>query len=120
LFLLLIALVIMLAAGILGTWGQVNVAAAGTGAVSGGKGENKPPFFDCGKDPYKWNPYSGGFQRQFIKWCDPWTFDVHEQGYHGMTCDEVACAMGFTPAEFCDFSEGGVPPEMMTCPDGES
>jgi hypothetical protein len=75
---------------------------------------------DCGKDPYKWNPYSYGFQRRFSKWCEQGTFDEREVMYSGQWCNEVACAEGFKPAEFCDFSEGGAPPEMWTCPEPAS
>jgi hypothetical protein len=63
------------------------------------------PTIDCGKDPYKWNPFEGAYQRPFNKWCEPQLFDSNENLYDGMTCDEVAAALGQNEQSFCDWSE---------------
>ena len=63
------------------------------------------PGLDCGKNPYKWNPYENAYQRQFITWCEQFTLDPNETEYDGMTCDEAAASMGVDEFSFCDWSE---------------
>jgi len=63
------------------------------------------PIIDCGKDPYKWNPMEQAYQRPFNKWCEPYLFDSNESLHDGVTCDEVAAALGQSEQSFCDWSE---------------
>jgi hypothetical protein len=53
----------------------------GYGVPRGGGGpRDEDP--DCGKNPYKWNPFLGQYERPFSKWCEPITGDPNESLLH--------------------------------------
>jgi hypothetical protein len=62
-------------------------AAGGTG--DSGKEDGNP---DCGKDPYQFNATGNHYQRQFSKWCEPYTGDPNESLYDGLFFNETPLA----------------------------
>jgi hypothetical protein len=43
---------------------------------------------DCGKDPSRWNPIGGHYERRYNKFCEQFTGDPNESLCHDMWHDE--------------------------------
>lgn len=55
----------------------------------GNLGEVEGGSVECGLNPYKFNTFTGTYEREFNKFCAPYTGDANEVLFHGMSLLEA-------------------------------